>query len=189
MIYTDIGLCSQALLKIGAATISSFEDSSSEAEVAANLYPLLRDGLLSVYPWSFASAQCVLPRLTEMPVADYCYAYRLPPDLLRIVSAGIGERGQGLEYRIRENALHTNADKVVLSYLFRPAEKNFPAFFCDALVARLAAEFCLPLTESSSRAEYLAKKAEDELARARLTDSQQATPRRFEDFTLVEIRR
>ena len=41
MIYTDIGLCSQALLKIGAATISSFEDSSSEAEVAANLYPLL----------------------------------------------------------------------------------------------------------------------------------------------------
>ncbi len=45
------------------------------------------------------------------------------------------------------------------------------------------------LTESSSRAEYLAKKAEDELARARLTDSQQATPRRFEDFTLVEIRR
>lgn len=158
MIYTDIGLCSQALLKIGAATISSFEDGSSEAEVAANLYPLLRDGLLSVYPWSFASAQCALPRLTEMPVADYRYAYRLPPDLLRIVSAGIGERGQGLEYRIRENALHTNADKVVLSYLFRPAEKNFPAFFCDALVARLAAEFCLPLTESSSRAEYLAKK-------------------------------
>ena len=129
MIYTDIGLCSQALLKIGAATISSFEDGSSEAEVAANLYPLLRDGLLSVYPWSFASAQCALPRLTEMPVADYRYAYRLPPDLLRIVSAGIGERGQGLEYRIRENALHTNADKVVLSYLFRPAEKNFPAFF------------------------------------------------------------
>ena len=85
--------------------------------------------------------------------------------------------------------LVTDADKVVLSYLFRPAEKNFPAFFCDALVARLAAEFCLPLTESSSRAEYLAKKAEDELARARLTDSQQATPRRFEDFTLVEIRR
>ncbi|MFR8205833.1 MAG: hypothetical protein ACLU99_05455 [Alphaproteobacteria bacterium] len=33
------------------------------------------------------------------------------------------------------------------------------------------------------------QKAEDELARARLTDSQQATPRRFEDFTLVEIRR
>ena len=44
-------------------------------------------------------------------------------------------------------------------------------------------------SDGQAQAEYLAKKAEDELARARLTDSQQATPRRFEDFTLVEIRR
>ena len=186
--YTDISLCSKALLKIGASTISSYTDGTAEAEVAANLYPLIRDGMISGYPWSFATAQMTLPRLAEQPLADYKYAYQLPHDLLRIVSAGIGTRGRGIEYRVKENTLHTNAEKVNLTYIYQPGENNFPPFFCDALVAKLAAEFCLPLTESTARAEFLEKVAEDELNRARLIDSQQATPRKFEDFTLVEAR-
>jgi hypothetical protein len=55
-------------------------------------------------------------------------------------------------------------------------------------VARLAAEFCLPLTENSSRAERLARLAEDELRLARLVDSQQDTPPRVEDFSLIRAR-
>ena len=158
MIYTDIGLCSQALLKIGAATISSFEDGSSEAEVAANLYPLLRDGLLSVYPWSFASAQCALPRLTEMPVADYRYAYRLPPDLLRIVSAGIGERGQGIRvpHPGKCSAYQCRQGRVELSV--PSGGKEFSRFFLRCVGCASGGGVLPSLTESSSRAEYLAKK-------------------------------
>ena len=58
----------------------------------------------------------------------------------------------------------------------------------SALVARLAAEFCLPLTENSTRAERLARLADDELRLARLVDSQQSTPAKVEDFTLIEAR-
>ncbi|WP_425429102.1 hypothetical protein [Azospirillum thermophilum] len=56
------------------------------------------------------------------------------------------------------------------------------------LIARLAAEFCLPLTESGSRAEALAALAEAEFRRARLIDSQQDSQPGFEDFTLIEAR-
>lgn len=186
--YTDIGLCSQALLKLGASPLSSFDDGTAETEVAASLYPLLRDALLSSYPWSFAVRHTSLPRLAEAPLVDYSCAYQLPPDLLRIISAGTGTRGQGLEYRVKGNTLHTNAAQVNLTYIFRPLENEFPPFFADALVARLSAEFCLPLTESTSRAELLAKVAGDEINRARLIDSQQDTPRKFEDFTLIGAR-
>jgi hypothetical protein len=55
-------------------------------------------------------------------------------------------------------------------------------------VARLAAEFCLPLTENSARAERLTQLADDELRLARLVDSQQGTPGKVEDFTLIEAR-
>ena len=178
MTYTNIGICSNALLKIGAEGITSFEDGTAEAEIAYSLYPLLRDGLLSAYPWSFAKAQKTLPRLANVPVADYQYAYLLPNDFLRVISAGSGSRGRGIEYRILENRLHTDA----------PHESAFPAFFCEALIARLAAEFCLPLTESTSRAELLGKLAEDAIAKARLTDAQQGSPRTFEDFSLMEAR-
>lgn len=186
--YTDIGLCSKALLKLGATSIASFEDGTAEAEISSNLYPLIRDGMLSSYPWSFAVAQVTLGRLYDSPLADYQYAYQLPNDMLRIVSAGTQSRGRGLEYCIKENTLHTNSSHVVLTYIFRALENSFPPFFSDALVARLAAEFCLPLTESSSRAEFLYKLAEEELKKARLIDAQQATPKKFEDFTLTEVR-
>ena len=63
MAYTDISICSNALLKIGAESITSFLDGTAEAEVAANLYPMIRDGLLASYPWSFAVGQKSLPRL------------------------------------------------------------------------------------------------------------------------------
>ena len=188
MTYTNIGICSNALLKIGAEGITSFEDGTAEAEIAYSLYPLLRDGLLSAYPWSFAKAQKTLPRLANVPVADYQYAYLLPNDFLRVISAGSGSRGRGIEYRILENRLHTDAPDVTISYIFRPHESLFPAYFCELLIARLASEFCLPLTESTTRSEYLQKTFQELEKRARLTDAQQSTPQRFEDFSLVEAR-
>lgn len=189
MPYTDISICSNALLKIGADGITSFDDGTAEAEIATNLYGMIRDSLLSSYPWSFARLQKKLSRLVKNPIADYQYSYRLPPDFLRVISAGSGNRGQGIEYRIHESELHTNQSEVTLSYIYRPDESAFPAFFTEALVARLAAEFCSPLTESTSRTEFLSKIAADAITRARLIDSQQATPKAFEDFTLVEARR
>ena len=57
-----------------------------------------------------------------------------------------------------------------------------------ALVTRLAAEFCLPLTENTSRADRFTRLADDELRLARLVDSQQDTPPKVEDFTLIEAR-
>ena len=77
---------------------------------------------------------------------------------------------------------------MVLSYIFRPDESAFPAFFAAALATRLAAEFCIPLTENTGRAQQLLAQAEAELRGARRTDSQQATPRAFEDFPLVTVR-
>ncbi|HTH18303.1 MAG TPA: hypothetical protein VL974_16715 [Magnetospirillum sp.] len=188
MALSAIALCSRALLKIGAATIASFDEGSAEAEVAANLYPCIRDALISAHPWNFATGQASLPRLVAQPVADYAYAYQLPADFLRALSAGIGGLGAGVTYRIAENRLHADAEEVVLTYVFRPDELAYPPFFDQALITRLAAEFCIPLTESSARAELLYKLAEDEFRRAKLADGQQDTPLAITDFPLVEVR-
>lgn len=188
MALSALALCSRAPLKIGAQPIASLEEGTAEAEVAANLYPGLRDALISAHPWSFATGQAALPRLSAVPVADYAYAYQLPTGFLRALSAGSGGRGRGVPYRLHEGRLHSDADQVVLTYIFRPAETEFPPFFASALVARLAAEFCVPLTESSARAEMLFRLAESEYRAARRTDSQQATTRAIEGFPLIAVR-
>jgi len=182
-------LCSRALLMIGAASISSFDEGTAESEVAANLYPSVRDALLSGHAWNFAIRQARLARLVSGPEADYAHAFQLPGDCLRVLSAGQGGRGQGISYRIGGRTLHCNAGACTLTYLARVPEQSFPAFVDQALIARLAAEFCLPLTESTSRAEFLRKLAAEEMQRARLADALEDTPRAIDDFTLVEARR
>ena len=188
MALTDIGLCARALIRIGAHPIASFTDGTAAAEIAGALYPSSRDALLSSYGWSFASAQSGLTRLESEPLADYKYAYALPNDFLRAISAGQGTRGRGLNFRIARNTLHTDADSVVLTYIYRPEEAEFPPYFDTALIARLAAEFCIPLTENTSRSEALYRMAETDYARARQIDAQQDTPNKIDHFPLTDTR-
>jgi hypothetical protein len=188
MALTSIELCSSALIKLGAEPISSFEDGTAEARVASHLYPIVRDGLLAAHPWSFATKKAELTLLAAAPASDFDHAHELPADFIKALSAGDEVRSRGLVFQIVNREVHSNAEMVVLSYVFRPGEGDFPGYFTPALVTRLAAEFCLPLTESASRADHLARLAEAELRLARLVDSQQDSPPRVEDFTLIEAR-
>ena len=83
MALSALALCSRALLKIGAQPIASFDEGTAEAEVAANLYPAARDALLSLHPWSFATAPATLPRLAAKPVAAFAPAFPLPAGFRR----------------------------------------------------------------------------------------------------------
>ncbi len=188
MPLNDVALCSRALMRIGCKPIASFDDGSAESEIAGALYAPTRDALLSAYGWSFATGQVALARLSDAPLADYTYAYALPNDFLRALSAGTGARGRGLNYRIARNALHCDAESIMLTYIFLPDESEFPPFFASALIARLAAEYCIPLTESTSRAESLYALANTEFMRARQIDAQQDAPSRLESFPLVDVR-
>lgn len=188
MALSDIALCSRALIRIGAAPITSFSDNTAESEIAGALFDTVRDALLSAYAWSFASGQVALAQIMTNPVADYDFAYSLPNDFLRALSAGSGSRGRGLNYRIAAGALHTNAPDVILSYVFRPDEESFPPYFDQALIARLSAEFTIPVTENTSRSESMFKLAEREFQRARQIDAQQDTPSAIENFPLIDVR-
>jgi hypothetical protein len=188
MALNDVALCSRALIRLGAAPITSFSDGTAESEIAGALFAPIRDALLSAYGWSFALGQVALAQLSTPPVADYRFAYQLPTDFLRAISAGSNGRGRGVNYRLARGALHTNAETVMLTYIFRPEEEEFPPYFDQALMARLAAEFAIPVTESTSRAEALYRLAEQEFQRARQIDAQQDSPNRLESFSLIDAR-
>ncbi len=188
MSLSNVELCSAALVKLGAASISSFNDGTTEADIAKTLYDIIRDGLFGLHPWSFATAHVGLTLLPSSPTTDFDYAFDLPVDFIRALSAGDEERGRGAVFQIVGDELHTNREEITLAYIKRADEASFPTYFVSALINRLAAEFCLPLTENSSRSDLLFKQADVELRLAKLIDSQQDTPPRMEDFTLIEAR-
>jgi len=188
MPLSNVELSSAALVKLGAASISSFNDGTAEADVAGTLYDIVRDGLLGVHPWSFATAHAELVQLPSSPLTDFEYAFELPADFIKALSAGDDCRGRGAVYQIIGQEVHTNYEELTLTYIKQADEAGFPSYFVSALVNRLAAEFCLPLTENASRSELLLKLADTELKLAKLIDSQQDTPQRIEDFRLIEAR-
>jgi hypothetical protein len=188
MAGSALALCSQALIRLGAAPISSFDEEATEAIVAQRLYPISLDALLSSHPWNFAITQRSLARLSTPPVADFDYAFQLPENCLRVISAGTSHRGYGLDYRLQGNTLATSSETVILTYICRTHETLFPPFFCFALVSRLAADFCLPLTDNLSRWKALQHAADQELRRAKLLDTQQETTAAFDFSGLVEER-
>ena len=188
MSNTAITLCSKALIKLGAKSITSFIEDTSEAEVANQLYEPTLQNLLASYPWRFALTQATLARLAEKPISDYQHAFQLPNDCVRVLSAGQNVKSNGLKYQIVGQKLYTNSTEVVLNYIRRPEENTFPAFFTQALIGKLAAEFCLPLTESTTRTDYMKKLSDSEITSARLVDSQQTTNPAFQDFSLIEVR-
>jgi hypothetical protein len=188
MALSDVALASRALIRIGAAPIMSFDDGTAESEIAGALFGPVRDALLSAYGWSFALGQVALVKLDTPPLADFNHAFALPNDFLRALSAGTGGRGRGVSYRIARGALHTDVDSIMLTYIFRPEEEEFPPYFDAALIARLASELTIPITENTSRAESMFKLAELEYERARQIDAQQDTPGRIEDFSLINAR-
>jgi hypothetical protein len=184
----DITLCNRALIRIGAAPITSLSDGTAESEIAAVLYGSVRDALLSSYGWSFATTQAPLTQLVIPPVADYAYAFALPNDFLRALSAGSGTKSRGANFRISGGALHTNVSAMTLNYIALVDESAFPPYFAQALAARLAAEFCIPVTENTSRAETLFRLAEREYEQARQIDAQQDSPSALESFPLTDVR-
>jgi hypothetical protein len=188
MALSAIALCSRALLKIGAYPIASFDDERIEAEIALALYQPTRDALLSAYPWRFATTQISLEQHNDDPVADFLYAYALPDDFLRALSAGANGNSNGLTFRISKNTLQTDSDSVILNYIFRPDEDSTPPFFEHVLMAQLAAEFCLPITENTSRADTLYKLANMAFDQAKRLDAYQDTPKALLDFNLIDAR-
>jgi hypothetical protein len=79
-------------------------------------------------------------------------------------------------YQIIADELHSDAEEVDLEYIARVDEAEFPPYFASALIYRLAAEFCLPLTENAMRAELLFNLAHTELRLAKMIDSQRDDP-------------
>ncbi len=134
MPINNITLCSRALVRIGAVPMTSFSDGTAESEIAATLYESVKDALLSAYGWSFATAQVALTQLSSDPAADYAYAFGLPNDFLRALSAGSSTKSRGANFRIVSGGLHTNVSAVTLNYIAAIDESAFPPYFAQALL-------------------------------------------------------
>jgi hypothetical protein len=159
MTDSKIDVASQALARLGEPAISSFEEDSDTAEKVNQLYEPTILQLLSSFDWSFAMRRKVLVvDAAGTPINEWTRAFLMPT--LRTDRVGkpfsvfnstqIGAP-QVFDYEIQDRWLFTNYTKVVIEYIHRTPESQWPGYFHTLAIEAIASTLALPITENASK--------------------------------------
>ena len=187
---TAIDICNRGLIFIGAEPITSFDDGTTEASVAANVYEDVVQTSLTNARWRFATNQQTLNRLTDAPTARFDLAYQQPNDTLIIHAITVNDNP--IEYQIYGDMIYadtTTTDTVVADYTFRQEEQFFPSYFVMAVSYSLAQIFATSIARDGSLTQTMATLADRAMLKARSVDSQQQTTRKLLTGRFVQNRR
>ena len=141
---TALDICSRALILIGADPISSFDDGTTEATVAVNMYEDVARASLVNTRWRVSTNQAVLNRLTEAPTGRFDAAYQLPTGWLMTHVVTVNDFP--IEYQTYGDKLFCNEDasaSLVLDFTYRANEEDWPSYFTLAVEYELASIFAL----------------------------------------------
>jgi len=199
---TDLSICSDALILLGAAPLSSFTEGTDAAQACDRLYPDLRDSLLSRYPFSWSYIKVQLGRLSTTPINEFKYSYGLPGNMLSGVQAVFETSSTNQQpindgWEIYGQELYTNLESVYIDYQESVDESKMPHYFVQLLRTSLASELAITITDQTTKADYfrtLAFGTPGENGRGGLfreavnIDSRGRLPQIIEDYALIAVR-
>ena len=186
---SPIDICSRALILIGAEPITSFEDDTTEALIAGNMYEDIARTNLTSTRWRFATNQSILNRLTDPPTGRFNSAYQLPDHLF--VHA-ITVNDFAIEYNIYGDKAFCEAsanDVLIADFTFRADEVGWPSYFSVCVEYAMAVVFATALIRDASLSSLMQSQYVQLLAKARSTDSQQQTTRKVTTSRFITNRR
>lgn len=176
-----LSIVNQALIRIGAEPIASFDDGDAQSLVASTLFDTISGALLSETPWHFALAGFNMAKIVPTPgtyrmmVDRYDYMYQLPADTIRVL--GLESR---CEFRLAGSQLFTNDSPARLVYVANVPPSAWRDYFTNLVVHELAASFAISITDTASRADTYKAYVREMKPRAMAIDAQQTPPEVFD---------
>lgn len=186
---SEVTICNQALVKVGAARITALTDDTKQARALNAIYAVKRDAELSANPWTFAIKRAQIPASSTAPAFGWSYAYPLPSDYLALVEVGEDftyyDSDSGALFSIETDSngslaiLTDQTTPLNVRYVYRVTNTGlFTSLFVEALACRLAAEVCEELTQSASKKEALWAEYKRSLREARRLNAIEQPPRK-----------
>jgi hypothetical protein len=198
---TDIKICSDALLMLGANPISSFTEGTDESNICDRLYPDIKIKTIASYPWSFSFKKVQLARLVTTPATEYKYEYQLPSDMIGTPNALYDTDKVGSprrrEYRLLGDKILTDYEAVYIDYQYNAPEYALPHYFVQLLKYQLAWHLAMPITDQADKSQYWKVVAEGSpgengrggyMRQAMNIDGQGKPTNAIQDFSLINVR-
>lgn len=189
-----VAICNRALNMLGANTIISLDDGTTEANACKLHYAASRDAVLESHEWSFAIKRRSLVPTTSTPEWGNSFVFQLPSDCLRVLEARNDGRSpnspnNGLNWTVEGNKLICDSGALDIRYLARIEDTTvYSPKFNTALSARLAADMCVGLTESTALQQTLYQLAALSVDEAKTTDGLQGSNRKITYSRLTRVR-
>jgi len=193
MAVTKVDIAARALIMIGAQPISSFTDDSTEGLVTNNIYEEIVEASLTRTRWRFASGQKQLSLLTASPAGRFEYAYQIPtnPQVLEISTVTCND--VILPYSRYEDMIYLNgygsSSTVIMDYIFRQDESQFPPYFRLALIYKLASIYAGAVARDAGMIKQFDDLAERQFMIAKNIASQETTTKKLPTSRFIEERR
>lgn len=174
-------------------------DGSAEAQHCARFYPMARNELLEMHPWSFATRRVALAEVVGADRPGWQYAYAKPAGCVRplsVLGAEAFDDAVTEDYIVESSAagaivIYTNVEAATLRYIALVEDTTkFTPGFSGALSRLLASKLAGPIikgVEGMRVAEAQLKIFLIELANARTSDSNSGA-RRTSEFVPASIR-
>jgi len=185
-----IPVVNAALGRTGDDAITSFDEGTPQATVAALNYDDIVNGLLSGYPWKFASRTLTLAPLDVEVDPPWTHAYQVPADVLDL--RAVYANGEPIDYELLSDKILTiwGPDAFVAAkYTYRVDESMWPKYFRQAVITTLEPLFLRAIGERYDAAEARLKQATVLQAVARNRDAQSQTPRQPMDSPMLRARK
>lgn len=186
---SEVGICNQALVKVGASRIVALTDDSKQARTLNAIYAVKRDAELSANPWTFAIKRAQIPASSTAPAFGWAYAYPLPSDYLAMVEVGqdytFYDTDTGALFALETDSngaqavLTDQGSPLDVRYVSRVTNSGlFTPLFVEVLACRLAAEVCEELTQSAGKKEALWGEYKRAIREARRVNAIEQPPRK-----------
>lgn len=193
---TDVEICSNACVRLGSESFSTFQTSAKTGPICAELYPIVKASALSRHNWHFSMRQAQLSQ-SGTPTAKWLYSYVLPVDWLTQAPMEMFNSATATapykEWEIVGNVIQSNATALWAVYNADVDEAQFPYYFTEFITKAMMVELVVPLLGKDSMGMRQALYQEvwgdmGEFQKAKTADSRNHPPRSYQDFDLIGAR-
>jgi|TARA_R100001530_G_scaffold37004_1_gene28729 hypothetical protein len=188
---SEVSIGNEALLLLGASTITSFDDDDPNAVLVDRFYHNERDSILRSHRWNCAIETVNLASLSATPIIDWEYQFTLPVDpyCLRVLDVRTVTGDVHLDFAVQGRRLLTEESAVDITYIKRVEDPSqFDALLYQTIVFRLAWKLAFPITRSHTVMTHMGTMYEAVAREARAIDSQEGTPETIVTDTLTDVR-
>lgn len=187
---TAVQICSNALLMLGANPIASFSETTVEARLCANIYPLAKADILRRHNWGCCTKRVVLAPEVQAPAFDWKYQFARPGDWLRTIQ--VGELGELLDYQMEGVRILANTNVLKLVYIADVTEGEWDALLTQVMIKRMEMDLAYPITKSTSLRDSLKQEfyapGVGVLSQAKTIDGQENPPEDWIDSPFIRVR-